>query len=396
MDLSEFSSISDAAARGDAFMKRLDELVSEEALDQLTPMITYLMSENNVVSRQALDHFASIVDKIRLEKRTVYIADVLELEVFTRANSPYEEVAFALRRKLGDALIEEGDFLAAARVLMPIKVDKMSKAERAGWNVKLTELFLEEDETVEAEKMINRATESIHEVKDEEVRVRYKVCYARILDSRRKFLEASQRYYELSTGNVLIRGEAVKEEDLMELLAKAATCAILANAGAQRIRMLATLTKDERTKTLSTHWPVLNKMYNERLLKHGEVQAFEQSLQPHQKAVLADGSTVLERAVIEHNVLACSRLYNNILFSELAKLLEIDPSKAEKVASRMIGEGRMNGSIDQVEGTLEFDSGLDAFLVFDEQIEQLCTGISNCASEIESLFPQCSAPDTTA
>ena len=396
MDFNEFTNITDQTAQKNALVKRLEELIQEEALDQLTRMLTFLLSMNTVASRHALEHFASIVDRIRLEKRTVYIADVLELDLFNRANSPLEDIAITLRRKLGDALIEEEDYLAAARVLLPVRLDKFTKAERASWNVKLTELFLEEEETVEAEKMINRAAEHIHECKDEEVLVRYKVCYARILDARRKFLEASQRYYELSTGNVMIRGESVKEDDLMELLAKAATCAILANAGAQRIRMLATLTKDERTKTLSTHWPVLNKMYNERLLKHGEVQAFEQSLQVHQKAVLADGSTVLERAVIEHNVLACSRLYTNILFSELAKLLEIDAVKAEQVASRMIGEGRMNGSIDQVEGILDFDSGLDTFIVFDEQIEQLCTGISNCANEIDNLLPQCSDPKPSA
>ena len=46
----------------------------------------------------------------------------------------------------------------------------------------------------------------------------------------------------------------------------------------------------------------------------GQVEAFSQTLKPHQKAVTADGSTVLERAVVEHNLAAASRLYNNIYF----------------------------------------------------------------------------------
>lgn len=60
------------------------------------------------------------------------------------------------------------------------------------------------------------------------------------------------------------------------------------------------------------------------------------------------GSTILDRAVTEHNLLAASKLYNNITFSELGALLQISPAKAEKIASQMITEGRMNGYIDQV------------------------------------------------
>ena len=39
------------------------------------------------------------------------------------------------------------------------------------------------------------------------------------------------------------------------------------------------------------------------------------------------GSTILDRAVIEHNLLSASKLYNNISFEELGALLEIPPVK---------------------------------------------------------------------
>jgi hypothetical protein len=39
------------------------------------------------------------------------------------------------------------------------------------------------------------------------------------------------------------------------------------------------------------------------------------------------GSTILDRAVIEHNLLSASKLYNNISFAELGALLEIQPLK---------------------------------------------------------------------
>ena len=68
------------------------------------------------------------------------------------------------------------------------------------------------------------------------------------------------------------------------------------------------------------------------------------------------GSTILDRAVIEHNLLSASKLYNNITFEELGALLEITPAKAEKIASQMITEGRMNGFIDQIDSIVHFES----------------------------------------
>lgn len=65
-------------------------------------------------------------------------------------------------------------------------------------------------------------------------------------------------------------------------------------------------------------------MYLDRLIKHSEMKDFESLLQPHQKALTTDGSTtILDHAVIEHNLLAASKLYNNITFQGLGNLLEI-------------------------------------------------------------------------
>ena len=146
--------------------------------------------------------------------------------------------------------------------------------------------------------------------------------------------------------------------------------------------MLATLYKDERCQQLSC-FNILEKMYLDRLIKRTELTEFETLLQvtieyysgllydiissgqAHQKAITADGSTILEHAVIEHNLLAASKLYNNITFEGLGLnllelslmvilpwpglLLEIPQNKAERIASRMITEGRMQGHIDQVQ-----------------------------------------------
>lgn len=56
---------------------------------------------------------------------------------------------------------------------------------------------------------------------------------------------------------------------------------------------------------------------------------------------MGDGSRVWERAIVEHNVAATSRIYDNIYFTELGQILGVDEAKAETIAARMITESRL-------------------------------------------------------
>lgn len=224
--------------------------------------------------------------------------------------------------------------------------------------LKIARLFLEEDDPIQAEAYINRASLLQADTKFEKLSILYKVCYARVLDYRRKFIEAAQRYNELSYRTI------VDEDERMNALKKALICTILASAGQQRSRMLATLFKDERCQHLPAY-SILEKMYLERIIRRSDLQEFEALLQPHQKATTLDGTTILDRAVFEHNLLSASKLYNNITFVELGALLEILPTKAERIASQMITESRMNGYIDQIDGIVHFESEWRSLLFFE-------------------------------
>ena len=79
-----------------------------------------------------------------------------------------------------------------------------------------------------------------------------------------------------------------------------------------------------------------------------EVEQFASTLEPHQLAQLPDGSTVLAKAVMQHNILSASKLYFNISMTQLASLLGVDADKAESITAEMIFEGRLKGYIDQV------------------------------------------------
>jgi len=89
---------------------------------------------------------------------------------------------------------------------------------------------------------VNRASLLQSESKNPQLQLIFKSCYARVLDFRRKFIEAAQRYNELSYSTL------ITEEEQIKALLNAMVCTILASAGQQRGRMLATLFKDERCR----------------------------------------------------------------------------------------------------------------------------------------------------
>ena len=232
-------------------------------------------------------------------------------------------------------------------------------------------------------------------LRDLQQKMRFQVSFGRILDAKRMFLEAARRFYTISTEV----GSLIENDDLLQLINKAIVCAILAKAGPQRSRMLGALFKDARTHQ-SKHFRVLESMYKQRILRRQDIATFDKSLMPHQQALLADGSTVLEKAVTEHNMLACAKLYNNITFKELGGLLGIDEEKAEIIAANMISENRLSGMIDQIDGLLYFskdNSNSDnkqggnrkniAIQTWDSKISNICTTLHTCVETIVKQYP---------
>ncbi|KAF1790120.1 Winged helix-turn-helix DNA-binding domain [Phytophthora cactorum] len=347
----------------------LQRTLLEEHLQDVTSLKTIVIT-----------HLASVVDGIDVDAhpwKLEFICFCLA-KIKPRILS-FEEPDVMFRESLAAMYMDEEEYIEAAKALAAINLESSTRqytdVEKAEKYVKIAELYLQEDETVDAENFINRASRFIHNVENWALKLRFQVSYARILDSKRKFLDAALRYYEFS------------QSKPDELLSKAVTCAILASAGPQRSRLLGTLYKDERVKN-SEHVAILEKMYMEQLIRRPELVQFEKSLLPHQKAMLSNGFTVLENAFLEHNLLAASRVYSSISLEELGKLLEIEPANAERVAATMIGEDRMKGSVDQHLGFLEFENTEDEVLAaFDTRISSLCFNVNQCAEQIEQQYP---------
>uniref|UniRef100_A0A0D3FF05 COP9 signalosome complex subunit 4 n=1 Tax=Oryza barthii TaxID=65489 RepID=A0A0D3FF05_9ORYZ len=316
-----------------------------------------------VVSRQLLQTFAQELGRLEPEAQKE-VAHYALTQIQPRVVS-FEEQVVVIREKLAELYESEQQWSKAAQMLSGIDLDSgirmLDDTNKLSKCVQIARLYLEDDDSVNAEAFINKASFLVTNSHQELLNLQYKVCYARILDLKRRFLEAALRYYDISQiEQRQIGDEEIDENALEQALSAAVTCTILAGAGPQRSRVLATLYKDERCSKLKIY-PILQK-----------------------KALLPDKSTVLDRAMIEHNLLSASKLYTNISFDELGALLGIDPRKAEKIASRMIYEDRMRGSIDQVEAVIHFEDDTEELQQWDQQIAGLCQALNDILDSMSS------------
>ncbi|KAJ1060927.1 hypothetical protein K5549_002214 [Capra hircus] len=378
----------DLAGKYRQILEKAIQLSGAEQLEALKAFVESKVVNENVslvISRQLLTDFCTHLPN--LPDSTAKEIYHFTLEKIQPRVISFEEQVASIRQHLASIYEKEEDWRNAAQVLVGIPLETGQKQYNVDYKLetylKIARLYLEDDDPVQAEAYINRASLLQNESTNEQLQIHYKVCYARVLDYRRKFIEAAQRYNELSYKTI------VHESERLEALKHALHCTILASAGQQRSRMLATLFKDERCQQLAAYG-ILEKMYLDRIIRGNQLQEFAAMLMPHQKATTADGSSILDRAVIEHNLLSASKLYNNITFEELGALLEIPAAKAEKIASQMITEGRMNGFIDQIDGIVHFETR-EALPTWDKQIQSLCFQVNNLLEKISQTAPEWTA-----
>jgi len=374
----------DAIEKYRAQLEEVLSLKNPELTEMLKLFLSIVLQESTsvVVARQLISDIAtalSTFDPSTSKEIAHYTLDNLQ----SRAIS-FEEQVVSIRQHLASVYEAEQEWRAAADALVGIPLEtgqkQYSNEMKLATYLKIAQLNLENEDPVQAEIYINRASLlKKHESDTEKLSILYKVCYARVLDYRRKFIDAGQRYNELSY-NIHIH-----EAERMEALRHSLICTILASAGRQRSRMLATLFKDERCQQLPAH-EILEKMYLDQIIRGPQLKEFSDLLAPHQKATMADGSSILDRAVVEHNIVAVSKLYKNISFEQLGILLNIPSVKAEKIASQMISNGTMNGFIDQIDGFVHFEDQ-EVLATFDEQVQGICLQVNDVIEQIQAHVP---------
>jgi COP9 signalosome complex subunit 4 len=312
----------------------------------------------------------------------------------TTASSFLDQTA-AVCELIATAQENNEDYLAAAKTLSEITLDSSQRRvpdeDKVKIWIRIVRNYLEAENSASAETYLNKLKNVMHTITDPELNLHFKLSSARIQDSKREFLAAAQSYHGISMSN------DIAEEERLHTLAMAIKCAILAPAGPPRSRVLSRLYKDERSAGLE-EYGILEKIFLDRLLAPAEVEKFAQGLQEHQLAITADGSTVLQKAVVEHNLLGTSRLYSNIGFDALGLLLGLDGDKAEETTSRMIEQGRLAGRIDQIDRTIYFE-GIDAsgekpkvvvgkvMRRWDANIQALAEELEQVTNSLQAEFP---------
>lgn len=230
--------------------------------------------------------------------------------------------------------------------------------------LRISHLYLEDGEHVDlADAFVKKASSlvsTLDEDKDKDLVLQYLSCSARLLDRKNKFTEAATKFLDLSRkmgdGE---NGETVKTvlgTGKREVLASALACTLLADAGPQRSRLLAKLYKDDHVASMEAYG-ILEKVFLDRLLVAEDVEAFSRTLGGHHRSGTPQkwGLSVIELAIVQHNLLGCSKLYSSVTIASLAELLNVDEATAVRIVAKMILDGRVRGSIDQILGIVSFD-----------------------------------------
>ena len=370
----------------------LSEIVSTSSEHELAQDLIYYLDSiltediSIVAARPLLDAFIAALQNLSPETKIKVGQHAVTL-LQSRSTSVEEQDA-QLRELLADAYESEEEYIAAARALQGIHIDSsqrlVTESAKVRLWIRIVRLYLEEDDTTSAEAFLNRIKSLPNKIEDHELKLHFKLSQARILDARRRFLDASQEYFNVSLA------AGVDESDRLQALAAAVRCAVLAPAGPQRSRTLATLYKDDRITSVE-EFGILEKMFLDRLLNPEEVAAFSERLAPHQLALMADGTTVLDKAVVEHNLVAASKLYENITTDALGAILGLTGSgdmtageKAEAYAARMVEQERLKGSIDQIAGVIFFNS-TSGTAATGRHIQQWDAGVQGLAEVVERV-----------
>jgi COP9 signalosome complex subunit 4 len=307
-----------------------------------------------VVLRPLLAAFVNAFREVKDPDVKIDVGEKIITLLQSKGAGQYEEQDTQIKLALADAFESDAvqDFRKSAQTLATINVDSTQKSvtadEKAAIWIRIVRCYLEEDDPTSAFTHLNKVKNIIFNVQDKQTRLFFNLSQARIYDSQRAFLDAAQAYLVLSTEPM------VTDDEKEKALAASLVCAVLAPAGPLRGRMLAKLYKDDRASSLA-YYSILEKMFLDRLLSPAEIKAFAATLSPHHLAKTGDGSTVLDKAVLEHNLLGASKLYNNIGFDQLGELLGVDAERAEDYAAKMLEQGRLSGYIDQIDRLIFFE-----------------------------------------
>ncbi|XP_015072262.1 uncharacterized protein LOC107016282 [Solanum pennellii] len=196
------SSNSDRRQKIEQYKHILSTVLASSDIQQAKQFIDYMLSDDValVVYRQLLQTFAQEFDRLEPDVQKE-VAHYTLNQIQPRVVSSEEQVLI-IREKLAELYESEQQWSKAAQMPSGIDLDSAMRFvdETFGISkcVQIVRLYLEDDDAANAVAFTNKASFKVNDIKNESLNLQYKVCYARILDSKRKFLETVLRYFDIS------------------------------------------------------------------------------------------------------------------------------------------------------------------------------------------------------
>ncbi|XP_049849025.1 COP9 signalosome complex subunit 4-like [Schistocerca gregaria] len=376
--LREIEAIRTQKSKIEEYIKLLEELFEHKQLDFLKVFVTHIISSStaSAVCHVIFQEFSKNMPRLPSELH-------IELANYTIENtrsrsSAFEDEIAKIRENLAAVYESREQWLKAAKTLAELPLEHGGRGLDTHYlidkYVKIARNFLE-IEYPEAERYLTKAAALIQSCTDPSLISSCEACIARNHEVKQRFSEAATHYHKLA-------GMLTEESDRENALENAIICAIMARAGPSRSRQLGVLYKDERSVGLKLY-PILQKMFTDRILRKQEVDNFVALLKmkPNFAKNMTNTMPALDKAIREHNLLSASKIYLSISFDELALLLDVSAEQAEKLAATMIGEDRLQGNIDQIERTINFEN-FDVSKLWGVRIELTCL----CANKILEMI----------
>ncbi|GJD07627.1 COP9 signalosome complex subunit 4 [Galdieria sulphuraria] len=368
------------------YQNSLEKAIKGRDEKALYEWITLVTEEDITIHgvRQLISQFLQVSKELPLETQKSLLSLLLERTEARSLNS--EELNIQVRETLSKLYETLGDFSSAARLLIQIPLEGSSRNTNDDYKVKtliqIANLLFLSGDVSSAESYLNRASAGLAVTDRDDLKYAFKVCHTRILEAKGKFSEAAWHYYELSQRSLNPEVmETNAQYGYLDFLNHAVICAIVSPAGPQRSRILAALFRDDRTHSLIS-FEMLQAVYMDRLLRRPHRETFARLLNEYQfYPFQVDGKDIFEQSFMEHNLLAVSKIYSNIKLDQLGNLLQISSDEAESLAAKMIYEGRLMGTIDQVNRLVEFEHSVE-IVQWDARLESFCQEVDHCYGRI--------------
>lgn len=369
-ELTRITAIDDFDQRRSAYTNHAQKLLSSddrvEAVSSLLRQTKSPAVQGTVQNQNWIDIFLDELQQF--DSRSGFSNEPAHVNFLTTIIEQY--LVGASGRATAKALIFQGrvfarknEFdLAQASLQRALELEKvLGDTEKGLIFLEMTQIFLHLEQYQTAEAWANKArSKEIRESMNESMSLTFNTSAAHLDFYQRRFIAATQNYYRLD-----------KIESAMIALVLSSLDSKVAepSMAKARIRMIGKLVADGRAAS-SPLFNVLFLISKERILRSEEKELFRKHVPAIYLQSLAElgGLSICEQALIEHNIFAVSRVYTNINFNSLAQILEIPPSRIEKVAQRMIIEERLTGIIDQIKETLYFGVTAIPIQKWDNQI----------------------------